>query len=138
MRLNSTKLVMLITPLAVVAYAWVVGRKLHWAGAAAALFVSGFGILFIYASSLAYLVDANPGRSIAATASNSSFRGFAGMISAEVATPLRQSLGDAGLYSLWAGLLIITELMVLLVIWKGQRWREEEEKRERKQHGAYS
>ena len=127
---------MLITPLAAVAYAWVVGKKLHWAGAAAALFVSGFGVLFIYASSLAYLVDANPGRSIAATASNSSFRGFAGMISAEVASPLRQFLGDAGLYGLWAGLLIIAELMVLLVIWKGQRWREEEERRERREHGA--
>jgi len=129
---------MLITPPAVVAYAWVAARHLHWACAVVALFVSGFGILFIYASSLAYLVDANPGRSIAATASNSSFRGLAGMISSQIASPLRQPhvLGDGGLYSIWAGLLVLTELMVLLVIWRGQRWREEEEERERRQHGT--
>jgi len=135
MRLESTKVVMLIIPPAVIAYAWVAEKHLHWAGAAVALFVSGFGVLFIYASSLAYLVDANPGRSIAATASNSSFRGFAGMISAELAFPLREVLGDGGLYSLWAGLLVVTEVMVLLVVWRGQRWREEEERRERRQHG---
>lgn len=136
MRLDSAKVVMLIIPPAVVAYAWVADQRLHWAGAVVALFVSGFGALFIYASSLAYLVDANPGRSIAATATNSSFRGFAGMISAEIAAPLRQGVGDGGLYSLWAGLLIVMELMILLVIWKGQRWREEEESRERKKYGT--
>ena len=127
---------MLIIPPAVVAYAWVADLGWHWAGAAAALFVSGFGVLFIYASSLAYLVDANPGRSIAATASNSSFRGLAGMISSEIAAPLHQAIGDGGLYTVWAGLLIVMELMVLLVIWRGQRWREEEERRERKKHGT--
>ena len=136
MRLDSAKVVMLIIPPAVVAYAWVADRGLHWAGAVVALFVSGFGVLFIYASSLAYLVDANPGRSIAATATNSSFRGFAGMISAEIAAPLRQVVKDGGLYSLWAGLLIVMELMILLVIWRGQRWREEEEGRERKRYGT--
>ena len=136
MRLDSTKVVMLIIPPAVIAYAWVTFKQAHWAGAVVALFVSGFGVLFIYASSLAYLVDANPGRSIAATASNSSFRGFAGMISAEIAAPLRLAIGDGGLYLLWAGLLIIMELMIILVIWKGQHWREEEEGRERKTHGT--
>jgi len=136
MRLESTKLVMLIIPPAVVAYAWVSENKLHWAGAAVILFISGFGSLFIYASALAYLVDANPGRSIAATASNSSFRGFAGMIASEIASPLQKALGDGGLYSLWAGLLVVMELMILLVIWKGQHWREAEEKREQRRHGT--
>ena len=123
---------MLILPPTVVAFAWVTTSKLHWAGAVVTLFVSGFGVLFIYSSALAYLVDANPGRSIAATASNSSFRGFAGMIASEVASPLQQSIKDGGLYSLWAGLLVVMELMILLVLWKGQRWREEDERRERK------
>ena len=136
MRLESTKLVMLIIPPAVVAYAWVSANKLHWAGAVVTLFVSGFGTLFIYASALAYLVDANPGRSIAATASNSSFRGFAGMIASEVASPLLKPLGDGGLYSLWAGMLVVTELMILLVIWKGRRWREAEEKRDSGRYGT--
>jgi hypothetical protein len=136
MRLESTKLVMLIIPPAVVAYAWVSANKMHWAGAVVILFLSGFGTLFIYASALAYLVDANPGRSIAATASNSSFRGFAGMIASEIASPLLNTLGDGGLYSFWAGILVIMELMILLVIWKGQGWREAEEKRDSRRHGT--
>jgi len=132
MRLQSTKLVMIIIPPAVVAFAWITHQKLHWAGAVVALFVSGFGVLFIYASTLAYIVDANAGRSTAAVASNSSFRGISGLVASEIAAPLQDTIGDGGLYSLWAGLLVIMELMILLAIWRGQRWREEAEKRERK------
>ena len=135
MRLESIKVVMLIIPPAVIAYAWIADQHLHWASAVVTLFISGFGVLFIYASSLAYLVDANPGRSVAATASNSSFRGFAGMIAAEIASPLQERIGDGGLYSIWAGLLIVMELMIQLVIWRGRHWREAEEKRERMEHG---
>jgi Na+/melibiose symporter-like transporter len=132
MRLKSTKLVMFIIPPSVLAFAWVTGEKLHWAGAVATLFVSGFGILFIYASTLAYIVDANAGRSTAAVAANSSFRGIAGLVAAEIAAPLQDTIGDGGLYSLWAGLLVVMELMILVVIRRGQHWREEAEKRERK------
>ena len=135
MRLQSTKLVMPVLPLAVVAFAWVTHEKLHWAGAAATLFVSGFGVLFVYASTLAYIVDANAGRSTAAVAANSSFRGIAGLVASEIAAPLQDIIGDGGLYSLWAGLLVVMELMILLVIWRGQRWREGAEKRERMQLG---
>ena len=126
---------MLIIPPAVVAFAWISHKKLHWAGAVATLFISGFGVLFIYASTLAYIVDANAGRSTAAVASNSSFRGISGLVASEIAAPLQDAIGDGGLYSLWAGLLVVTELMILLVIWRGQRWREEAEKRERKDLG---
>ncbi len=131
MRLQSTKLVMPLIPLAVVAFAWITHAKLHWAGAVATLFVSGFGVLFVYASTLAYIVDANAGRSTAAVASNSSFRGISGLVASEIAAPLQDTIGDGGLYSLWAGLLVVMELMILLVIRRGQRWREEAEKRER-------
>ena len=132
MRLQSTRLVMPILPLAVVAYAWITNEKLHWAGAVATLFVSGFVVLFIYASTLAYIVDANAGRSTAAVASNSSFRGISGLVASEMAAPLQDIIGDGGLYSLWAGLLVVMELMILLVTWRGERWREEAENRERK------
>jgi hypothetical protein len=78
----------------------------------------------MYTSTLAYIVDANIGRSSTAVASNSFFRGIAGFIAAEVAAPLQDSIGDGGLYSLWAGLMVMTELLLLLVLWKGGKWRE--------------
>lgn len=45
MRLQSTKLVMLLIPPAVLAYGWMCQYKIHVAGPIVALFVSGFGVL---------------------------------------------------------------------------------------------
>ena len=78
----------------------------------------------MYSSTLAYIVDANTGRSSTAVATNSSFRGIAGFIAAEIAAPLQDSIGDGGLYTMWAGLMVLAELILLLVLWKGGKWRE--------------
>lgn len=78
----------------------------------------------MYSSTLAYIVDANTGRSSTAVATNSSFRGVFGFVAAEVAVPLQNAMGDGGLYTLWGGLMAIAELLILLVIWKGGKWRE--------------
>lgn len=47
---------------------------------------------WMYASTLAYLVDANPGRSAAAVATNSSFRGSLAFLSVLIAVPLQVSV----------------------------------------------
>ncbi len=77
----------------------------------------------IYTSTLAYIVDANNGRSSSAVATNSAFRGSTAFIAAEVAVPLQTAIGDGGMYSLWAGLMLLSELLILLVWWKGGEWR---------------
>lgn len=38
---------------------------------------------------------------------------------------LQLGIGDGGLYSLWAGLMVLSELLTLLVYWKGAQWREQ-------------
>ena len=86
---------------------------------------------WIYASALAYIVDANPGRSFEAVAMNSCFRGISAFIFMEVAVPLQDSIGDGGLYSLWAGLLVLCELLLLLVRARGGPWRVSVEEREK-------
>jgi hypothetical protein len=52
---------------------------------------------WIYASTLAYLVDANTGRSSMAVATNSSFRGLFAFVAAEIAVPLQVSQGHNSL-----------------------------------------
>jgi hypothetical protein len=42
----------------------------------------------------------------------------------------QDGIGDGGLYSLWAGGMLVSELLVLLVWWRGGQWREAAEKRE--------
>jgi hypothetical protein len=43
----------------------------------------------MYASALAYLVDANVGRSSTVVATNSAFRGIGAFVAAEIAVPLQ-------------------------------------------------
>ncbi|KIJ62702.1 hypothetical protein HYDPIDRAFT_41833 [Hydnomerulius pinastri MD-312] len=130
MRLHSAKLAMLWLPPCVIGYAWVAEKHLHIAVICVMLFLSGFFSIWMYTSTLAYLVDANTGRSCSAVATNSSFRGTLAFISTIVAIPLQDALGDGGLYTAFAGVLIVMELLILLVLRKGASWREESEKRE--------
>src|SRR6266581_2488756 len=67
---------------------------------------------WIYSSTLAYIADANPGRSFPAVATNSCFRGVAAFIFTLAAVPLQDSAGDGVLYTLWAGLPVLSELLL--------------------------
>ncbi|CCM00161.1 uncharacterized protein FIBRA_02189 [Fibroporia radiculosa] len=115
---------MIFFPPCVVAYGWICEEHVHIAAVCVILFFSGFFMISIYSSTLAYIVDANVGRSSSAVACNSCFRGILAFIAAEVAVPLQDSIGDGGLYSMWAGLMLVSEVLLLLVWWKGAQWRE--------------
>lgn len=69
----------------------------------------------IYASTLAYLVDSNPGRSAGAVSCNSFVRGSLGCILSQVAIPIQNAIGDGGLYSIVAGLLAISTACLLFI-----------------------
>lgn len=133
MRLESTKPAMVFLPLSVIAYAWLAQERVHVASLCIALFFIGFFTTWIYSSSVAYLVDANPGRSSAAVATNSCFRGVAAFAFTEAAVPMQDSLGDGGLYTFWAGILVLCELTILLVHLRGGAWREAADEREKPQ-----
>ncbi|KAI6166681.1 vacuolar DHA amino acid exporter [Pisolithus thermaeus] len=124
MRLESTRVAMWWLPPAVIGYAWVCQEHVHITAICAMLFFSGFFSVWIYSSTLAYIVDSNPGRSSSAVAMNSLVRGVSGFVAAEIAIPLQDAIGDGGLYTAWAGMLLLAELMILLVLYKGRRWRE--------------
>lgn len=143
MRLRSTLPVMPLLPPAVVAYAWMCHYHTHIAGPVVMLFIAGFSATYvkfaysddllltfappanswIYSSTLTYIVDANTGRSSTAVATNSSARGIMGLIVAEVSVPLQNAIGDGGLYTGWAGLIVLIEVITLLVMYRGASWR---------------
>lgn len=75
MRIKSTYPALAFLPPLFVAYAWTVYYQVHIAGPIGVLFFLGATLMIIYASTLAYIVDANPGRSSSAVACNSLFRG---------------------------------------------------------------
>ncbi|KAF8517402.1 MFS general substrate transporter [Hysterangium stoloniferum] len=87
--------------------------------------------IWIYSNTLAYIVDANVGRSSIAVACNS-LRGVGGFIT-EIAVPLQDGLGDGGLYALWAGIIVVMNVLVLLTLYKEGAWRDAVEEREKNQ-----
>lgn len=132
MRLESTKIAMWGLPPAVIGYAWVCQERVHIAAMCVMLFLAGFFSIWMYSSTLAYVVDSNAGNSSSAVAANSSIRGASAFVAAEVAVPLQDAIGDGGLYTIWAGLMLFAELVILLVLYRGKQWREasiEKEKR---------
>ncbi|OAX41598.1 vacuolar DHA amino acid exporter [Rhizopogon vinicolor AM-OR11-026] len=124
MRLTSTLPAMWFFPPSIIGYAWVCEKHVHVAAICVMLFLSGFFSIWIYTSTLAYIVDANPGRSSTAVATNSAFRCIFAFVATEVAVPIQDAIGDGGLYTLWGGIMIIMEVLILLVLYKGKKWRE--------------
>ncbi|KAG2351531.1 vacuolar DHA amino acid exporter [Suillus spraguei] len=124
MRLESTKIAMLWSPLSVLGYAWVCQERVNIAAVCVMLFLAGFLFIWMYTSTMVYLVDANTGRSSTAVATKGSFRGLFAFVAAEIAIPLQDTIGDGGLYNLWAGLIVVVECMILLVLYKGRNRRE--------------
>ncbi|KAG2101527.1 major facilitator superfamily domain-containing protein [Suillus cothurnatus] len=132
MRLESSKLAMLWLPPCIIGYGWMCDKHLNVAVICVMLVLVGFTSIWMYAGTLAYLVDANPGRSAAAVATNSSFRGSLAFISAIIAVPLQNAWGDGILFTAWAGVLAAAELLIIIVVHKGESWRKENDENERK------
>jgi len=137
MRLESTKPVALCLPVACLAAAWVIQHRMHVAALCAALFFTSFFSIWIYSGAVAYLVDANPGMGSPAAATSSFFRLFSAFVFTEAAVPMQNSLSDGGLYSLWAGIVIICEVLILLVRARGERWRTDAEERAKALDGSF-
>ncbi|WVQ81733.1 hypothetical protein IAT38_003858 [Cryptococcus sp. DSM 104549] len=123
MRLKSTVIAMPVMIASFLAYAWCAQERVHIAGIVITLFFAGIGILWAYSSTLAYVVDANPGASASAVSCNSLFRGICACVMSQIAVPIRNSIGDGGLYTLFAGILAISCAGILLLIRKGEEWR---------------
>ncbi|KAL1741936.1 major facilitator superfamily domain-containing protein [Schizophyllum fasciatum] len=132
MRLQSTVPGLILFPLFVLGFAWITEEHVHISGMCVMLFMTGLTQLFVYASTLSYVVDANVGRSSYAVALNSAFRGVSAFVATEIAVPLQDGLGDGWLYTLWAALMALSAAMVVLIIYKGAAWRAASEAAEQR------
>ncbi|GAA5843409.1 hypothetical protein JCM3766R1_002943 [Sporobolomyces carnicolor] len=130
MRIKSTYAAMIILPPLLIAYAWLVYYAVNVAGPVVILFFLGTVIMVVYASTLAYLVDANPGRSTSAVAVNSMFRGVLACVSSQVSEDILNKVGNGAFYTGFAILLALGQLALLLVSFRGQKWREKARRRE--------
>ncbi|KAF8895359.1 vacuolar DHA amino acid exporter [Infundibulicybe gibba] len=130
MRLKSTLLGVVLLPPFILAFGWICAKQVHIAAVCVMLFGCGFFSIWAYSSTLAYLVDANTGRSSTAVATNSAFRGVFAFTATEIAVPLQDGLGDGWTYTIWCGLMALSGALIMLVFWKGGAWRQASEQRE--------
>ncbi|KAK4689297.1 hypothetical protein P7C73_g807, partial [Tremellales sp. Uapishka_1] len=144
MRLKSTTFGMPFLIASFLAYAWCADYKTNIAGLVVPLFFAGFFLMTVYSSTLAYLVDSNPvsglvqigtainaytlhqGRSSSAVACNSFCRGATACVMSQVAVPIQNAIGDGGLYTMFAGIIALSCSGVIMIIFKGQKWRDSE------------
>ncbi|KAF9468747.1 major facilitator superfamily domain-containing protein [Collybia nuda] len=130
MRLKSAIYSIFIFPPCVLGFGWLCEKRVHISAICVMLFACGLFSIWTYSSAIAYIVDSNTGRSSTAVATNSAFRGIYAFVATEVAVPLQDGLGDGWMYTIWAGLMLISGLLVFLVAWRGELWRKRAELRE--------
>lgn len=93
----------------------------------------GGAIIWIYSSTLAYLVDGNPGRSSTAVACNSFARGTLAAVASQASEPLIGRIGNGWFYTGLAVILAVGQVSLLVASWRGEGWREEHVEWERRQ-----
>lgn len=131
MRIKSTTIAMYFIPTSMLVYAWTVQYHKNVALPLIALFILGTGIIWVYASTLAFIVDSNPGRSTSAVACNSLARGSLAAIASLIAEPLIGVITQGWFYTGFAVLLTAALISLTLVASRGRAWREREELVER-------
>ncbi|KAF9032765.1 major facilitator superfamily domain-containing protein [Panaeolus papilionaceus] len=131
MRLKSILFGAIFLPPCVVGFGWICKFHVHISAVCVFLFLGGFFSIWIYASTLAYIVDANNGRSSTAVAANSAFRGISAFVATEIAVPLQVRL-SGWMYTIWGGIMALAAVLIMLVCVKGERWRHSAEDRERR------
>jgi hypothetical protein len=102
-----------LIPLFFIAYGWLAYFHVHIAAVAVVLFFLGAAIMVVYASTLAYIVDANPGRSTTAVACNSLFRGVLACAASQAAEPILDKVYNGAFYT-GSSLFLIFSFLSLL------------------------
>lgn len=136
MRLHSTFVGAILLPPFALAFGWICQKQVHVSAICVFLFCCGFLSIWVYSSTLAYIVDANNGRSSTAVACNSAFRGVSAFIAIEIAVPMQDKLGDGWMYTIWAGIMALNGVFIFLASWKGGEWRERSEAHESKMNAS--
>jgi len=122
-----------LTTLLLVQDGWVVQKEVPIYWPVIILCPLGVAIIWIYSSTLAYLVDGNPGRSSTAVACNSFARGTLAAVASQASEPLIGKIGNGWFYTGLAVILIAGSMSLLLASWRGERWRAEHVEWERRQ-----
>ncbi|OAQ33942.1 MFS general substrate transporter [Linnemannia elongata AG-77] len=125
-RLQSVWLGVFLLPLGLMLYGWTVQKGLPLACALVGIFLVGFGMMLVYASTTTTIVDANSEGNMAtsAVACNSFARGVLGGIAGFLALPMESAMGSGWLYTFWAIMTVVGSAGLVVLVVKAPVWRK--------------
>jgi multidrug resistance protein len=109
-------------PAGMLIYGFTIGQ--FWLAPLIGTFIFGLATMFIYAAVTTYLIDALPGRGSSAMALNNLVRMLLAAGATASAEPLLRVLGNRVLFSIITGVLWASAVLILVIIKKGDGWRE--------------
>jgi MFS family permease len=116
----------------IVAYGWVLTKKISVAVPVVLLFFTGYSLTSSFQVLNVLMVDIYPGKPSVATAANNFVRCEIGAVFSAILLPLVDSIGWGWAYTLLALLFVGFVPMLLFVMQKGPKWRQERKVREDK------
>jgi MFS family permease len=116
----------------IIAYGWVLTKKISVAVPVVLLFFTGYTLTSSFQVLNVLMVDIYPGKPSVATAANNFVRCEIGAVFSAILLPLVDSIGWGWAYTLLALLFVGFVPMLLFVMQKGPKWRKERKVREDK------
>ncbi|PPR07470.1 hypothetical protein CVT26_013440 [Gymnopilus dilepis] len=135
LRLRSAVVCACIFPLQVVGFGWLSQEIESVSIVVVKLLTGGFLNNWFFSIMMAYIIDANPGRSSSAAVLASVFRGLLAFTAAETAVPIQDHLKNGWLFTIWSGMLSLAAVCTLIVMLKGRKWRDQAELQDRQDQG---
>lgn len=109
----------------IIAYGWVMHKKVGLAGPIILMFVSGYVLNGTSQVLNALMVDLWPGQSAAATAANNLFRCELGAAASAAIEPMRKAMGTGLAYTTLGLIMFVSSSSLWLIMWFGLGWRRE-------------
>ncbi|KAF7732574.1 hypothetical protein EC973_003321 [Apophysomyces ossiformis] len=128
-RMRTVWIHALIFNVLIVVYGWCLHIAAHLAIVLAIHVVLGFTSQAIFNAIQTLLVDLFPKKSASITATNNIFRCLLGAIATTLVLPAIQLLGVGWAFTTISGILLLSRIPMILVLWYGPRWRRERAKR---------
>ncbi|PMD41029.1 MFS general substrate transporter [Hyaloscypha variabilis F] len=110
---------------AIIAYGWILTKKISVAVPIVLLFLTGFSLTATFQILNVLMVDIYPGKPSVATAANNFSRCEIGAVFSAILLPLVDSIGWGWAYTLLALLFLAFLPMLLLVMQRGPKWRKQ-------------
>ena len=120
-----------LSSVTMIAYGWVIGRKVNFAAPVILLLISGWSLIATSQVLSALMVDIWPGQSAAATAANNLIRCELGAAITAAISPMQISMGRGWTYTTLALISIAASPTLWLMASHGIKWRQAREGKEK-------